>query len=148
MCHVLSLAKQYGHILHVPGHQQCLSWPALLNLHVYLLQTCKPGVSPIQAIQLCWAVYQFHFQFLVFLGSYVKLLDVFYAAKQAKTVSCTNACQCIVESIDTDPYYVWCLCIFSLYSCIETINVCMSVTKERCYFEPNTHYSPCYWSYV
>ena len=36
---------------------------------------------------MCWAVYRFHFQFLVFLGSYVKLLDVFYAAKQAETVS-------------------------------------------------------------
>ncbi len=36
---------------------------------------------------MCWAVHRFHFQFLVFLGSYVKLLDVFYAAKQAETVS-------------------------------------------------------------
>ena len=32
-------------------------------------------------------MYQFHFQFLVFLGSYVKLLDVFYSAKLAETVS-------------------------------------------------------------
>lgn len=48
-------------------------------------------LSPTQALQLCWAVYQFHFQFLVFLGSYVKLLDVFYTAKQTESVSVTAA---------------------------------------------------------
>ena len=142
VCYVVILAKQYGHILHAPGNQQYLSWPALLNSHVCLLQTCirKPGVFPLQALQLCWAVYQFHFQFLVFLGSYVKLLNVFYAAKQAERVSCTKASQCMVES--TDMKLAWCshimygtyiMCIFRFLPCIDIIDECMSMAKERCY---------------
>ena len=140
----LDCSAQYIYMVMFSIHQAtssiCHGQSFSNHIRMHVLQMCKTGVSPIQALQLCWDVYQFHFQFLVFLGSYVKLLNVFYAAKQAERVSCTKASQCMVES--TDMKLAWCshimygtyiMCIFRFLPCIDIIDECMSMAKERCY---------------
>ena len=110
-------------------------------------------------------MYQFHFQFLVFLGSYVKLLDVFYAAKLAETVSHAVVFIVLLNQLAYSQHEscaimqgYWCkhfavhLWVLPLHSNHKrhAVSACLWFRKEAIvisYTYCNAHSSHCYFSF-